>query len=125
MENGKTILLVEDDKFISRAYRAGIGGEGFKVITAYTGVEGMAKAKRERPDLILLDLVMPMMDGFDLLKDLKKDPETKNIPVVILSNLGQESDIQKGKALGAADYLVKANWSMKDVIAKVKEHLGE
>ena len=87
------------------------------------GEIGLEVIRKEKPALILLDLIMPIKSGFDVLEELQKDSELKNIPVIILSNLGQESDIQKGKELGAADYLIKADFKMKEVIAKVREHL--
>jgi DNA-binding response OmpR family regulator len=117
------ILLAEDDKFISRAYKDGLKRAGFEMVLAHDGKEAMAKIETEKPDLILLDLVMPGKNGFEVLTDLQMDEELKTIPVIILSNLGQDSDVQKGKELGAADYLVKADWSMKQVVEKVKEHL--
>jgi len=118
------ILLAEDDKYISRAYKDGLERAGFKVIIAFDGEEAMQKIKAEKPDLVLLDLVMPVKNGFEVLEELRIDGELSEIPVVILSNLGQESDIKKGKELGAVDYLIKANFSMKEVIEKVKEHLA-
>jgi len=93
------------------------------VITAYDGEEGLKRAKQELPHIILLDLIMPVMDGFDVLEQIKANPDLKHIPVLILSNLGQDSDINKAKELGAVDYLVKANWSLQGVIDKIKSHL--
>lgn len=116
----KKIILAEDDKFISRAYSDGLTRAGFEVIIATDGKEGIEKIKSEKPDLILLDLVMPIKNGFEVLEEVKKDDTLKNIPAIILSNLGQDSDVEKGKALGAADYLIKSNFSMKEVIAKIK-----
>ena len=93
------------------------------MLIASNGVKAMEIIKKDKPDLILLDLVMPDKDGFEVLEDLKLDDEFKKIPVIILSNLGQDSDVKKGKELGAIDYMIKANYSMKDVIAKVKEYV--
>lgn len=117
------ILLAEDDKFISLAYQDGLSRAGFEVIAATDGVEALDKARKEKPELILLDLVMPIKNGFEVLEELKADKELKNVPIIILSNLGQNSDIEKGKALGAVDYLIKSNFSMSEVIEKIKEFL--
>ncbi len=117
------IALVEDERFLLGAMRDKLQREGFDVYTATNGEIGLEVIKKEKPALILLDLIMPIKSGFDVLEELQKDSELKNIPVIILTNLGQESDIQKGKELGAADYLIKADFKMKEVIAKVREHL--
>ena len=121
----KKLLLAEDDKFISRAYNDGLKRAGFEVVLAYDGAEAIDLAHKEKPDMILLDLVMPVKNGFEVLAELKADPGFKDIPILILSNLGQESDIQKGKEAGAVDYLIKANYRMKDVVEKIKHYLGE
>lgn len=121
----KKILLIEDDKYICRAYKDGLERAGFEVVLAFDGQEGMEKIKSEKFDLTLLDLVMPVKNGFETLEELKKDDEFKKIPVVILSNLGQASDVEKGKALGAVDYLIKSDFSMKEVVEKVKFYLAK
>jgi len=123
MRKANKILLAEDDKFLVRAYKDGIARAGFEVIVAHDGKEAMDKLKSEKPDLLLLDLVMPIKNGFEVLEEMKMDDGFKNIPVIILSNLGQDTDIAKGKKLGAIDYLIKSNFSMKEVIEKVKFHL--
>ncbi len=119
------VLVAEDDRFLIKAYAAKLKKEGFDVLLAVNGEEAVEKAKKEKPDVILLDLVMPKKDGFDALADIKSDPSLKNIPVVILSNLGQEEDIKRGKDLGAAGYLVKSNIAIADVVKKIKEVLGK
>ena len=119
------ILLVEDDKFISRAYKDGLEREGFDVDTAFDGVEAMEKIRASSPNLVLLDLILPEKDGFAVLEEVRLDESLKHVPIIILSNLGQESDIEKGRSLGALDYLIKADVSMKDVIEKVKFHLAK
>ncbi len=121
--NKKIILLAEDDKFISKAYKDGLERAGFKVVIAFDGLETIKKAKQVKPDIILLDIIMPRLNGFNVLKRIKADDELKDIPVLITSNLGQESDIEKGKKLGAADYLIKADWSMREVIMKIDKYL--
>jgi DNA-binding response OmpR family regulator len=119
------VLLVEDDKFISRAYKDGLEQSGFEVATAADGVLAMESIKTRVPQLILLDLIMPEKDGFEVLAELKMNKELKHIPVIILTNLGQASDIQKAKDLGAVDYLVKADSSMQQVIEKVKIYVAQ
>jgi len=117
------ILLAEDDKFISRAYQDGLTRAGFEVILAHDGAEAIKKIKETSPDLILLDLIMPEKDGFEVLEDIKADDKLKNIPVIILSNLGQDTDIKKGRELGAVDYLIKSNFSLDEVIKKMEMYL--
>ncbi len=122
-KNKVKIALIEDDKFLLGAMNDKLLREGFSVFTAVNGEGAMELIKKEKPDLVLLDLIMPVKSGFEVLEDLKNDNELKNIPVIILSNLGQESDIEKGKELGAVDYLIKADFKMKEVIEKIKGHL--
>ncbi len=120
MATKKKILLAEDDEYISLAYSDGISRAGFDVVVASDGEEAMEKIRSGKPDLILLDLIMPVKDGFSVLRDLKEDSELSKIPVIILSNLGQDSEIKEGKALGAVDYLVIANVSMNEVICRIQ-----
>lgn len=98
--------------------------EGFAVSTAFDGEQAIMVIKGEKPDLVLLDLLLPKKSGFEVLEEIKKDESTKKIPVIILSNLGQQTDIDKGMQLGAIDYLVKANFGIKDIVAKIKERLA-
>jgi DNA-binding response OmpR family regulator len=121
----KKILLAEDDQFISRAYADGLGRAGFEIITALDGVEALAHMRSEKPDLVLVDLIMPGKNGFEILEEMKADASLRNIPVIILSNLGQESDVERGKTLGAADYLIKSNLSLQEVAAAIRSHLDE
>ena len=125
MSGKNKILLVEDDEFLSRAYSDGLSRAGLEVDVARDGGEAMEKVKEEKQDLILLDLVMPTKNGFEVLEELRMDDDLKKIPVMILTNLGQDSDIEKGKNLGAIDYLIKTDLSMKEVIEKVKYHLAK
>lgn len=118
------ILLVEDDKFLSRAYNDGLKEAGFEVVVAFDGEAAIEKIRSEKPDLVLLDLIMPIKNGFEVLGDMAIDDTLKKIPVIILSNLSQESDVERGKALGAVDYLVKADCSLRAVVEKVTEHLA-
>jgi len=96
---------------------------GFDVISAFDGESALKKVKAI-PDLILLDIILPQMSGFEFLGEIKLDSNLKNIPVVVLSNLGQEEDIQRAKSLGAEDYLIKANFSIDGVVKKIKEWLA-
>lgn len=117
------VLLVEDDLSLMKIYSNKLRISGFDVSVATTGDEGFRKAQVELPQIILLDLILPGMDGFLVLEELKKNPVTEGIPVVILSNLGQQTDIERGKRLGAVDYLVKSDVSLIDVVAKVKKYI--
>ena len=114
------ILLAEDDKFISRAYQDGLTRAGFEVVPAVNGQEAIDKVKSEKPDLVLLDLIMHKKNGFEVLEEIKAD-QTLKMPVIILSNLSQDSDIEKAKELGAVDYIVKSNFSMKEVIKQIEK----
>lgn len=105
----KKILSIEDDAFLSSLVSSKLIEAGFSVITAGTGKEGIAKATTERPNLILLDIMLPDMGGFEILENLKGNALTKDIPVIILSNLGGREEIEKGVALGAVSYLIKSN----------------
>ena len=101
------VLLVDDDPVILKLLQVNFEMEGYKVSCANDGVEGLEKARAERPDIVLLDIMMPRMDGLEVTKALKGDPETKDIPIILLSAKAQASDIQAGKDMGADDYLTK------------------
>ncbi|HLD21465.1 MAG TPA: response regulator [Patescibacteria group bacterium] len=120
----KTILLVEDDEMLHTMYTQKFTKEGYTVKSAFNGAEGIELAEQTKPAVILLDIIMPKMDGFVALKKLKKNEVTKDIPVILLTNLGQEEDIRKGKELGATDYFIKANHTPQEVVEKVKEIIG-
>lgn len=119
----KKVLVIEDDKFLRELIVRKLLKEGMETIEAVDGEEGQAKVKEEKPDLILLDLILPGIDGFQLLAQIKADPELKAIPVIILSNLGQKEDIDRGMQLGAVDYLIKAHFTPGEVVEKIKETL--
>ena len=119
----KKILLVEDDKFISRAYSDGLTRAGFIVAHAESGRDALSLATKNKPDLILLDVILPEKNGFEVLEELKMNKDLKNIPVIIMSNLGQEKDKARGKELGAIEYIVKSDYSMQAVINLIKLHL--
>jgi CheY-like chemotaxis protein len=121
----KKILIIEDENFLAEMYRAKIKKEGYDVITAENGKIGLAKAQKEKPDLILLDLVMPEMDGYEVLKKLKSSAQTKNIIVYIFSNLAQSGEIEKGIKMGATGFLLKANHTPGELMEKIKKVFSE
>ncbi len=117
------VLVVEDDSFLAGIYTTKLGLEGFEVLSAGDGEAGLKMAKKEIPDIILLDILMPKMDGFEVLDELKKDPTTQKIPVIVLTNLGQKEDVERGLKGGAADYLIKAHFVPADTVAKIRKVL--
>jgi len=119
----EVVLLIEDDKMIIDMYTLKFNQEGYEVIQAEDGQTGLDLAKKVNPDVILLDIILPQMDGFTVLKSLKEDKAIKDVPVVLLTNLGQDGDVKKGLELGAVDYLIKANFTPAQVVDKVKSVL--
>tara|TARA_Y100000310_G_scaffold85265_1_gene82096 strand:+ start:12323 stop:12691 length:369 start_codon:yes stop_codon:yes gene_type:complete len=117
------ILVIEDDKFLKELISQKLTKEGYKVISAVDGEDGVKKTKAENPNLILLDLILPGMDGFEVLDEIKKDSKLKPIPVIILSNLGQKEDVEKALKLGAVDYLIKAHFAPGQIVDKIKSVL--
>ncbi len=117
------ILIVEDDKFLRELIARKLTQENFTISEAVDGEGGLKKIKEEKPDLVLLDLILPGIDGFEVLAKVKDDPALASIPVIILSNLGQREDVEKGMKLGAVDYLVKAHFTPNEIIEKVKTAL--
>src|SRR3990167_7059622 len=124
MGESKTILLVDDDLTLREMYEERMKAEGFNIIQATNGEEALKKAKESKPDIILLDIMMPKVNGFDVLKELKSNPELKDIPVIVLTALIQDVDRVQGKKLGAADYIVKSETMPGEVIAKIKNAIG-
>jgi len=120
-ENKIKIVLVEDDAFLAGMYVTKLNLEGYDVHLASDGEKGLKLVKEELPGIILLDVILPKMSGFDVLKDLKADAKTKNIPVILLTNLGQRDDVKKGLDLGAVDYLIKAHFMPSEVVEKIKK----
>jgi DNA-binding response OmpR family regulator len=118
-EGARRVLLAEDDRFLRRAAEARLRRHGLEVLTAVDGEEALRIARAERLDLVLLDVVMPKLEGFEVLKLLKEDEATASIPVIVLSNLGQERDVAQAKALGAVAFLVKAHLSLQDLVDRV------
>ena len=125
MSPGATILLAEDDRFLRKAAETTLKRLGYTVFAAVDGEEALTIATRERPALILLDLIMPKLDGFGVLQALRTDERTAGIPVMVMSNLGQESDIQLAREKGATAYFVKSNLSLQALGAKVQELLAQ
>ena len=121
----KRILLIEDEEVMSNLLNRKLTKEGYEILVAWDGEEGIRKAREERPDLILLDIVMPRMDGFDVMEDLSKDKELKKIPIIIISNSGQPVDLEKAKNLGAKDWLVKTEFDPQEVLDKVIKQIGK
>ena len=120
MPGKKKILIIEDEEMLSGMYRVKFENEGFEVATALNGADGIDAALKEKPDMILLDIIMPKIDGFAVLKKLKSNDTTKNVPVILLTNLGQDEDVTRGKELGSVGYLIKANNTPAEVVEKVR-----
>jgi DNA-binding response OmpR family regulator len=119
----KKILVVEDDAVLQKALGEYLGSEGFEVASALDGEIGIQMAATEKPDLILLDIILPKKDGFEVLQAVKSDEQTKNIPIILLTNLDGISDVEKALELGATTYLVKADYKLEEVTAKIKSIL--
>ena len=114
------ILLVEDDKMLADMYITKFTKEGLEVMRAEDGAEGLEMAQKHKPDLILLDIIMPKLDGFAVLRELKRPMRIINMHILLLTNLGQSEDVEKGKELGADDYFIKANHTPAEIVEKVK-----
>ena len=119
----KTFLIIEDDKFLRELITQKLIKEGYETSEAIDGEEGIKKIKEEKPDLVLLDLILPGIDGFEVLSKMKEDLALAQIPVIILSNLGQKEDVERGLKLGAVDYLIKAHFTPGEIIEKIKNAL--
>lgn len=120
----KKVLIIEDEQYLSEMYKMKFESEGYKVVTANNGLVGLEKAQQEMPDVILLDLVMPKMDGYQVLEKLKADEKTKDIKVIVLSNLGQNDEVKKGMKEGASGYLIKASLTPTQVESYVSNMLN-
>ncbi len=123
--NMKKILIIEDDRFLRELIARKLVSEKFDILEAVDGEKGLKTLKEKKPDLVLLDLILPGIDGFEVLTQMKNDPALSSIPVIILSNLGQREDVERGLKLGAVDYLVKAHFTPNEIIGKIKQSLGE
>jgi len=119
----KKILIVEDDAILVTVLTDNLAAEGFEIIKAVNGEEGLATALREHPDLILLDILMPVMDGITMLKKMRKDDWGKNAKVIMFTNFSEDEKVSEAIELGSYEYLVKSCWKIEDVVAKVREKL--
>ena len=123
MNKKPVIVLVEDDDFISEMYALKFK-DGYDVHVARDGAEGLEMIKKVKPDLVLLDIILPQLDGFEVLERVKKEESVKDIPVILLTNLGQKQNVKKGLRLGAVDYVIKAHHTPSEVVVKIKQILG-
>jgi DNA-binding response OmpR family regulator len=121
----KNILLVEDDSFLIDIYTTKMKESGFSVEVASEGEEAVRKAKEQQFDLVLLDIVLPKVDGWDILRQIKAESKLKDLKVIIISNLSQKEEVEKGMNLGADKYLIKAHYTPSEVVKEIKEVLGE
>jgi two-component system, OmpR family, response regulator VicR len=115
-----SILIVEDDVFLSDLYKTKFNLEGFKVSTAFDGEKGIEMVSKVKPDVVLLDLILPKKSGFEVLEAIKTNDKFKDLPVILLTNLSQKSDVEKGLKLGANDYLIKAHFMPGEVVDKIR-----
>ena len=116
----KKILIVEDDNFVAEVYLAKLSEMGYETVLAQNGEEGLAELKKGKIDLILLDILMPIMNGIEMLEEVKKNEEWKNIPVILLTNIGEKESIQKVREMGVKNYLIKSHFTPAEVIEKVE-----
>ena len=121
----KKILFIEDESALQKNIGGALEDEGYKVVSALDGEIGFKLAKKEKPDLILLDIILPKMNGFEVLECLKEDEATKEIPVIVLTNLEQLENIDRVLELGAKTYLVKTNYTLSEVVEKIKQTLQQ
>ena len=123
--NKTKIVLVEDDEILSKVLYIELGDSGFEVMQAFDGEAGLELVRSQKPDLVLLDLILPKKHGFEVLAELKKSPDTSGIPILILTMLGSDEDIKKGLQLGADDYIVKSQHAVAEIVEKVKSFLAK
>lgn len=121
----KKILVAEDDHFLASAYRVKLTKAGFEVLIARDGKETLDNLQSFAPDLVILDLIMPVKDGFVTLKEIKENPAYKSLPIIVASNLGQKEDTDRAMALGATDFVVKSDLNLVDLIAKINVMLAQ
>lgn len=119
----KKILIIEDEKTIRFLLSQRLREEGFEVIEVIDGESGLQKLRDEKVDLVLLDIILPGIDGFEVLSKIKAEPSLSSIPVVIMSNLGQQNEIERGLKLGASEFLLKANFTLDEIVSKIKRFL--
>lgn len=122
---GIKILVIEDDRFLRGLLIQKLENEGFTISAAVDGNEGMEKIRIEHPDVVLLDIILPGMDGFEILQKAQASQELSKIPIILLTNLGQQEDIERGLRLGAKGYLIKAHFTPSEIVDKIKEVVRE
>ena len=120
----KKILIIEDEKIISDLLERKLTREGYSVVITTNGIDGLAKMKEDRPDIVLLDIIMPKMGGFEVMEEMNKDKMLKDIPVIVVSNSGQPVEIDRIKKMGAKDWLIKTEFDPQEVLDKVKKQIG-
>lgn len=123
MSEKKFILIAEDDKFYAHIYKVKLGAEGYDVEVAGNGEDLLAQISRRKPDLVLLDLIMPIKDGFDTLTELRKNKDLDNVKIIVMSSLSQKEDSERAHSLGATDYVVKTEISIQDMTNKIRQYL--
>lgn len=123
-EHKKKILIIEDDEHVSKVYQMKFSMAGYSTVFVSNGEEAVEKITAEKPDLIILDLMVPKKDGFAILEEVKKNPSVASIPIIVLSNLGGKGDQDRALSLGAKEYMVKVNYSMQEVIEHAKSYLS-
>ena len=119
----KKILIIEDEKIISELLERKLLREGYGVVVTTNGLDGLANMKKEKPDLVLLDIIMPKMGGFEVMEQMIQDQELKSIPVIVISNSGQPVEIDRVKKMGAKDWLIKTEFDSQEVLEKVKRQI--
>jgi len=119
-KNKTSVLIIEDDSYISDMYRIKLESENFAVTTTGDGIAGIKMLEKQKPDIVLLDVVMPKVDGFSVLKTIKRNQALKEIPIVLLTNLSQKENIERGFELGAESYIIKAHFTPSEVVEKIK-----
>lgn len=118
-----TVLVVEDDSFLAKAYQMKLSKVGFEVLVANDGIEALEQLAQTKPDIMLLDLVMPRKDGFETLQEIQQHPDWKSLPIIVASNLGQQEDIDRAKKYGATEFVIKSDMSLEEIINRIKTHL--
>ncbi|MBZ9569860.1 response regulator [Patescibacteria group bacterium] len=121
----KRIVFIEDEPALQKILGEALSKEGYEVIAALDGEAGLRLVETKKPDLVLLDLILPKIDGFEVLRRIKEDPETREIPIIILTNLERMEDVDRVSELGAITYLVKDNYTLEEVVEKIKKAIGE
>ena len=120
----KKILIIEDEKIICDLLERKLTREGYSVVITTNGIDGLVKMREDRPDIVLLDIIMPKMGGFEVMEEMNKDETLKDIPVIVVSNSGQPVEIDRIKKMGAKDWLIKTEFDPQEVLNKVKKQIG-